>query len=118
MKVQNIGFEITDISDKIEALKYDGQTLRIQESSLAHSIGLTAYDVDALIEALTEAKRLMTATPATPTSTLTPARQIRDRDGDVWTLLPAGEHYFESGGAHLALSKIKERYGPVTELPD
>lgn len=114
MKVTSKGFEITEVCPKINSLVFDCDGLRIDEGPGAHSLGLTADDVLKLIEALTEAHRLMTAT--TP-SALGPAPRLEDRDGDIWTLDPDGETY-NFDGLHHSRERVEREWGPVTELRD
>lgn len=114
MKVTSRGFEITEVCQGVGALRFDGDVLRLDESSLAHSVGYSADDVLKLIEALTEAHRLMTAT--TPTD---PAPRLKDRGGDIWTLEDDGETYSLTGfRSHWSRECVERQYGPVTELRD
>lgn len=121
MKIQNKGFEITEICQGIGALRFDGEVLRLDESSFAHSVGFSADDVTKLIEALTEARRLMAGGGApTPVG---PPRRLMDTSRDIWLLDDNGETYSyegEQGGqySNWTRARLEARYGEITELPD
>lgn len=120
MKVTSRGFEITEVCQGVGALRFDGDVLRLDESSLAHSVGYSADDVLKLIEALTEAHRLMTATtPIVSATPVSPAPHLKDRGGDIWTLEDDGETYSLTGfRSHWSRECVERQYGPVTELRD
>jgi hypothetical protein len=97
-------------------LRFDGEVLRIDESSFAHSVGYSIDDVTALIEALTEAKRLMTAgAPSAPAD----APRLQDCDGDIWSLDDNGSTYsLDRVRQGWTRERVEEEWGPVTELRD
>ncbi len=121
MKVTSKGFEITEVCEVGGTLRFDGEVLRLDESSLAHSVGYSLDDVTKLIEALTEARRLMALSAVTPSR----PRRLKDGSGDIWALDANGETYTcegyanEPGGNYVGWTRARlDRIYTITELPD
>ncbi len=121
MKATSKGFEITAICPGIISVSFDGETLRLDQTEIAGADRLSVDDATKVIEALTEARRLMTAVGTPVTSG--PPRRLKDSSGDIWLLDDNGETYSyegEQGGeySNWTRAKLEERYSEITELPD
>jgi hypothetical protein len=112
-------FDITDICPSVRNVYGNADEVWINGQS-GFSVDLEVQALSALIEALTEAKRLMTAGAPSVPSAPAPARGIEDCDGDIWTLAPDGRRYtspYEKTDVRT-IQQIERSYGPVTELRD
>lgn len=120
VKVTSRGFEISEIGEKITSIVSDGDgsfsilSRNLISGSGEQSANLPIGEVDALIEALQEAKRLLGGAP--------PERKLlglRDRTGDLWHNL--GGDLFSVTDDDLpedgrTRENIVLHWGPVTEV--
>ncbi len=124
MKITSKDFEITDVCPGIISVSFDGETLRLDQTEIAGADRLSVDDVTKLIEALTEARRLMTVGALTIAQPSRP-RRLKDGSGDIWVLDANGETYTcegyadEPGGNYVGWTRARlDRIYTITELPD
>lgn len=132
MKIESKGFKITDICDAVPIIEVDGgSTVRITVRAANRipfpSGYLSPAEFAELRDAINAAHERMTANgtyavmpaPAEPAPAEAPAKRLKDRDGDIWTLrgddiwaLQDDDEYAHPRGW------IERCFGPVIELAD
>lgn len=118
MKIVSQGFRISEIAQLITEITSDGETFSILSKnvisrSAEQSADLPISEIDALIEALQEAKRAAGVTLGTPAPEGKLVALI-DGDGDLWEVVHDG--FSRDGGSPTAREFIEENYGPVKEV--
>lgn len=119
MKIEQRGFGITDIGERVAGIDVENGGLRIAfVANVAGDEALTPPispdDVKALIEALTVAHDLMTGETAHPTRKLA---GLKDRMGDIWLPTTNGGWDIDSGSATGHSRKyVEDHWGPVAEV--
>lgn len=120
MKVTSRGFEISEIGERIMSIVSDGDgAFSILSKNLISGEGqqsadLPASDLDALIEALQEAKRLLGGMERKLIG-------LKDRAGDLWYAI-SGDDGFSVEGPDASPQDSRTReyvvlhWGPVTEV--
>ena len=116
MKIEQRGFNITEISERVAGIDgQDGEARVVYVGSVDNEIfspWLRLDDVKALIEALTAAHGLMTGeTPAAPVPSEDPLPgTLIDGAGDVWHRVGDTSRY-TAGADGLTRESIERNYG-------
>lgn len=120
MKVTSRGFEITEIGDGITSIVSDADgSFSILSRNMISGVGeqsanLPAGDIDALIEALQEAKRLFGADGRAERKLV----GLKDEAGDLWYAVDGGFSMDKDPypGDVQTREYVKREWGPVTEV--
>lgn len=121
MKIEQRGFGITDISERVAGVDGDADEARIvfvlPAGEEQASRWLRSDDVKALIEALTAAHGLMTGETATVGHSTRKLAGLKDRTGDIW--FPALDGGWGTGpGEPVGRTReyVEREWGPVAEV--
>jgi hypothetical protein len=119
MKIEQDGFRITEISERVAGVDGEHGDARIvfvlpDRDGECVAPWLRADDVKALIEALTAAHGLMTGEPSQPARKLV---GLKDRTGDIW-LPTTGAGWSTAPGSLTGRSReyVESEWGPVAEV--
>lgn len=115
MKIEQRGFGITEVSERVAGVDGQGGEARIVfadpgDDTESFSTWLRPEDVKALIEALTAAYGLMTGETATAPMADEFPGVIRDDQGDAWYQIGNTDRYTVEGDGRT-LEWIRRNYG-------